>query len=172
PRERFCVNCGGALVRRHHEGRIRPLCPRCGWVLFKNPASASAVAILMGNRLVMVRRRLPPCPGAWCLPAGFQEHDESPEETAVREVREETNLEIRLHALHAVYFSTAVRGKNTVVHVYLATATGGSMLPGDDAAAVKAFPLNRLPKRIAFRKQLAVIDYLRKRIRGSRRIQG
>jgi ADP-ribose pyrophosphatase YjhB (NUDIX family) len=96
------------------------------------------------------------------LPAGFQEYDEGPEETAVREVKEETNLDIRLLRLHKVYFSTAHRGKNTVVHVYLAERVGGAMRPGDDVSAVRAFPLDRLPSRIAFKSHLEVIAHIKK----------
>jgi len=162
PSENFCMRCGARLVRARREGRVRHACRRCGWIYFKNPASASAAAIVWDGRVVLVKRRVPPHAGSWCLPAGFQEYDEGPEETAVREVKEETNLDIRLLRLHKVYFSTAHRGKNTVVHVYLAERVGGAMRPGDDVSAVRAFPLDRLPSRIAFKSHLEVIAHIKK----------
>jgi 8-oxo-dGTP diphosphatase len=71
--EKFCIRCGARLVRVRMEGRFRPSCRRCGWIYFKNPASASAVAIVSGHKGVLVKRKVPPHVGSWCLPAGFQE---------------------------------------------------------------------------------------------------
>jgi ADP-ribose pyrophosphatase YjhB (NUDIX family) len=156
------MRCGARLVRAKREGRVRHACRRCGWIYFKNPASASAVAIVSEGRVVLVKRRVPPHVGSWCLPAGFQEYDEGPEETAVREVKEETNLDIRLQRLHTVFFSTAHPGKNTVVHVYLGEKVGGAMRPGDDVSAVRLFPLDKLPSRIAFTSHLKVIRHIAK----------
>lgn len=165
--EKFCMSCGSRLVRRDHEGKERPLCEKCGWVYFKNPACASAVAIVKDGKLVLVKRGVPPHRGSWCLPSGFEEYDESPEETAVREAKEETNLDIRLLGLYKTYFSDSHPGKNTVVHVYLAEAVGGEMKPGDDATDVGAFPLDDLPAKIAFRAHLEIIEQIRKRERKS-----
>lgn len=137
------------------------MCRRCGWVYFKNPASASAVAIISSGEVVLVKRKVPPYPGKWCLPAGFQEYHESPEETAVREAKEETNLEIRLLGLHRVFFSNAHPGKNTVVHVYLAEPVSGTMKAGDDASDVKVFSLDRLPSGIAFRSHIETLRQIR-----------
>lgn len=159
-RENYCMRCGEKLVHKAHEGRARPVCGECGWVFFKNPASASAVAIVIDGALVLVKRRVPPHAGDWCLPAGFEEYDESPEEAAVREAKEETNLDIRLLGLQRVYFSNSHPGRNTVVHVYLAESVGGEMAPGDDALEVRAFPLDALPERIAFRAHLEIIAQL------------
>jgi 8-oxo-dGTP diphosphatase len=161
--ENFCMRCGARLVRARRQGSLRHVCRRCGWIYFKNPASASAVAIVSDGRVVLVKRRVPPHVGSWCLPAGFQEYDESPEETAVREVKEETNLDIRLLRLHKVYFSTAAPGKNVVVHLYLAERTGGSMRPGDDVSAARTYPLDRLPSRIAFQSHIEAIAHIRKK---------
>lgn len=155
---RFCMRCGQLLTHRHCEGVLRPLCEKCGWIFYRNPASASAAVIPLPPGVVLIKRSIPPFPGSWCLPAGFQEYDESPEEAAIREVKEETNMEVRLERLLKVYFSTMYPGKNTVVHIYLARHVGGVMRAGDDAAEVAAFPLDRLPENIAFKSHLKVIE--------------
>jgi ADP-ribose pyrophosphatase YjhB (NUDIX family) len=161
--ENFCMRCGARLVRIRMEGRLRPVCRRCGWIHFKNPASASAVAIVSKRRVVLVKRKVPPHVGSWCLPAGFQEYDEGPEETAVREVKEETNLDVRILKLHKVFFSTAHPDTHAVVHVYLGEKVSGQMRAGDDVSAVRMFPLDRLPSRLAFKSHLEVIKQIRKK---------
>lgn len=163
---KYCMNCGDRLARRKSHGRTRAVCGGCGSIYFKNPASASAAVVLRDGGVVLVRRKLPPNPGSWCLPAGFQEYDESPEETAVRETKEETNLDIRILGLGKVFFSTAFPGKNTVVHVYRAECAGGVLRPGDDASEVAVFPINRLPRDFAFASHHELIMELVRRFQG------
>ena len=159
--ENFCIRCGSKLVRVRIEGRPRPVCRSCGWIFFKNPASASAVAIVSGQKVVLVKRKVPPHVGSWCLPAGFQEYDEGPEETAVREVKEETNLDVRIRKLHKIFFSTAHPDTHAVVHVYIGEKTGGRMRPGGDVSAVRMFPIDKLPSCMAFKSHLDVIEHIK-----------
>ncbi|MEJ2745847.1 MAG: NUDIX hydrolase [bacterium] len=163
--ENFCMRCGARLVRVRMEGRLRPVCRRCGWIHFKNPASASAVVIISEGRVVLVKRKVPPHVGSWCLPAGFQEYDEGPEETAVREVKEETNLDVQIQKLHKIFFSTAHPDTHAVVHVYFGEKVGGQMRPGDDVSSVRMFPLDKLPSRVAFKSHLEVIEQFKEKRR-------
>ncbi len=57
------------------------------------------VVVWRGDRLLLIRRGKPPMRGRWSLPGGRQELGETVRETAIREVREETGVEIRLGAL-------------------------------------------------------------------------
>ena len=60
---------------------------------YQNPACAAAGAVVDGDgRVLLIRRRIAPFRGDWALPAGYQEIDEDPRETALREVREETGI--------------------------------------------------------------------------------
>ena len=49
-----------------------------------------------GDEVLLIQRGKPPRLGAWSLPGGAQELGETVRETAVREVREETNIEIEV----------------------------------------------------------------------------
>ena len=89
-RAKHCPLCGAALVLAEVGGRERPSCSACSFVLYRNPASAAAGAVLDGGgRVLLVRRGIEPFRGDWALPAGYQEVDETPEQTAVREVHED-----------------------------------------------------------------------------------
>jgi ADP-ribose pyrophosphatase YjhB (NUDIX family) len=86
----------------------------------------------------------------WNLPGGRSEPGEAPWETAVRETREETGLEIRLTGLSGVYIKTA---DNSMVFCFTAEVVGGALTTGPEAAAFATFapgeePANTLPKHL------------------------
>ena len=161
-RPRFCPQCGGALVRRDDRGHPRPTCPRCGFIYYRNPAPAAGVIAVDQRGVLMVKRRWPPRPRAWCLPAGFMEYGETPTRCAVREMREETGLEARLTGLFGVYAGHDDPRVRAVLVLYTARIDGGRLEPGDDALEARWFPLDRLPRRIAFAAhRRALEDYAR-----------
>lgn len=114
---------------------------------------------LPGRGIVLVQRRNPPL--GWALPGGFVDLGESCEAAAVREMREETGLDVELTALLGVYSDPGrdPRG-HTASAVYTAQALDPSRLrAGDDAAAVAVFPLGALPP-LAFDHGRIVRDYV------------
>lgn len=102
----------------------------------------------MEGGLVLVRRKFEPYVDWWCLPGGFMEHTEHPEDSAKREVLEETGLHIEIDRLVGAH--SPGRGINVVILFYLARPASGILAPGDDASEVRAFKLNEVPDNIAF----------------------
>ena len=147
---RFCPRCSHALEPRSEHGTMRPTCPQCGFIWYRNPVPAAGVLIVEDGRVLLVRRKFDPRAGAWCLPAGFMESGETPQQTAVRELREETGIEARLTALFDVYAGFDDPRVRAVLILYRAERTGGSLRPGDDAIDARWFPLGELPADIAF----------------------
>jgi 8-oxo-dGTP pyrophosphatase MutT (NUDIX family) len=93
----------------------------------------------------------------WCLPKGHPELGETLQQTAVREVAEETGIQARpLAALGSVdyWFSVEGRRVHKVVHHFLLEAIGGTIsVEGDpDREAVDAewVPLKDLETRLTF----------------------
>ncbi|MBN1485342.1 MAG: GNAT family N-acetyltransferase [Chloroflexia bacterium] len=148
---RFCPRCGHELELREQSGRLRPVCPACSLVLYHNPVPGVAVIVQMEEGILLVRRREPPQAGGWCFPAGFVEADESIEMAAVRECREETGLEAKVLDLVGVYsFGEEDPAGGGIVTFYSADVVGGRLQAGDDAADVRVFPPDDMP-RLAFR---------------------
>lgn len=145
-----CLQCGGVLAARPLDGRTREACPRCGWVRYVNPVPAVAAVVRLEGGVLLVKRAVDPRAGWWCLPAGFEEVDESPEEACVRETREETGLEVRVRRLQGVYYGADDPRARVVLIVYEAEAVGGRLAAGDDATDARVFPLGALPPDIAF----------------------
>ena len=130
-RAAFCLICGTGLTLGNWFGRPRKRCPQCGFTVFENTATAAAAVVARGREVLLVRRRIEPGRGLWAFPAGFQDYGETPAQTAVRETREETGLDIQVRRLLDVVHSTdnPVRFVNLVV--YLATVVAGELRAGD-----------------------------------------
>jgi 8-oxo-dGTP diphosphatase len=129
---------------------MRPTCPACDFIWYRNPVPAAGVLLVEDGRVLLVRRKFDPRAGSWCLPAGFMESGETPEETAVRELFEETGLEARLTGLFHVYAGFDDPRVRAVLILYTAERIGGTLVPGDDAIEAEWFPLASPPADIAF----------------------
>jgi 8-oxo-dGTP diphosphatase len=174
PEARYCALCGTRMRPKREHGVMRPTCPRCGFIAYRNPAPACGVLITRNGRVLLARRAHEPRLGAWGIPAGFMEYGEHPETTAVREVREETGLVVKLRGLFGVYAGRDDPRTRAVLILYRARETGGRLQAGDDASEVGFFPLDRLPKPLAFKAhQEALRDFRRAIARnaGSRRLK-
>jgi ADP-ribose pyrophosphatase YjhB (NUDIX family) len=151
------------MVRRDDHGHMRPTCPRCGHIDYRNPVPAAGV-ILPGPRgVLLVKRKYDPRAGEWCLPAGFMEYGETPEHCAVRELHEETGLRARLTGLFGVYAGFDDPRVRAVLILYTAERTGGRLRAGDDAIEAGYKPLARLPRRIAFAAHRHALEDFRRR---------
>jgi 8-oxo-dGTP diphosphatase len=156
----YCPHCGGTMARREDGDRERPACPACGYVQYLNPSPAAAAIIMRDGEVCLVKRRFPPREGMWTLPAGFMEYDEEIEQTAVREVKEETNLDVRITSLFAVHTGVLPPDRPVLLVVYRVEELGGILRAGDDAKEVGFYALDGLPGPIAFaahRKVLAAL---------------
>ncbi len=140
----YCHRCGERLVEREVAGRLRPSCESCGQTVFLDPKVAVVVvATDGGGEILMVKRAIEPMMGRWSLPAGYVDRGEVVEEAAIREVREETGVEVRLDSLLGMYSS---RGAPVILVAYAATVTAGVAAPGDEAQDVAYFPVDGLPE--------------------------
>ena len=156
-RAAFCPQCGTAMKVAEVHGRMREVCPACEFILFRNPVPGVGVLVEIEDDLVLIRRGQPPFVGRWALPSGFIEEDESVEQAAVRECKEETGLEIELIELFGVYSFPEGPVQSGIIIFYRARPVGGDLRAGDDAQEVAVFAPADLPSDVAFRTHREVL---------------
>jgi 8-oxo-dGTP diphosphatase len=96
--------------------------------------------------VLLVKRRDDPYQGRWALPGGFKRPDETLDEAAIRELREETGVVAPAHlAQFGAYGDPGRDPRTNVVTVgYLAvTPDVGSILAGTDADEAQLWPVAR-----------------------------
>src|SRR5699024_5614114 len=72
-------------------------CFNCGMEFYQNIATAVAIIIEKDNKILFTVRNNDPKKGLLGLPGGFVDPDETAEESAARETKEEINLDIAPH---------------------------------------------------------------------------
>ena len=151
--DKFCAGCGARLALRRDEGRLRPVCPSCGRMVYYDPKLATACAIEREGRTLMVRRAVQVGYGLWSMPGGYVDRGEVVEAAAAREVWEETGLLVTAQRLIGV-FSDA--GNPVVVVAYAATEEGGTLAAGPECLDVGFFASDALPP-LAFPRDAEII---------------
>lgn len=159
---RFCSRCGGPMSMRRIDDHVRAVCDRCGFVAYRNPAPAAGVILVESGSVLLVQRKFEPRAGMWTLPAGFVEYDEHVEECAVRETKEETNLDVVLDGLFGAYMAMDDPRVRVVLLLYKCHRVGGDVRAGDDASDARFFPLNQTPQGIAFKAHEQALEDLRR----------
>ncbi|MEU7785952.1 MULTISPECIES: NUDIX domain-containing protein [unclassified Amycolatopsis] len=81
------------------------------------------------GRLLLIRRRNDPGSGQWSLPGGRVEPGETDEQAVIRELREETGLDV----IPGTVIGSVRRGPYLIFD-YACAVTGGELTAGDDAS--------------------------------------
>lgn len=136
-------------------------CPNCSEpvTMYRNPVPTVDIVIydpLQG--IVLIERANEPY--GWALPGGFIDYGETCESAAIREAKEETNLDVVLTELIGVYSDPARDPRHHTMSVaYAANAKDISeLVAGDDAQNARFFSLDALPA-IVFDHNVIIGDF-------------
>lgn len=167
-RYRYCPACGAPLSQDAHE-RQHLHCVSCNWRQYQNPAPGVVIVIPDGDSVLLGKRTSRSfAPGKWCLPGGFVEFDEDFLSAAIREVREETGLQVAIRSILSVVSNFLAAELHTLVVVLLAEVVGGKLAAGDDIEELQWAPLRGPFPDLAFEADRHIIErYARTRLEGA-----
>ena len=119
---------------------------------YKYPRPAvTADCVVIANetmpRVLLVQRGIEPFKDSWAFPGGFMNMDETTEQCAIRELEEETGLQItELHQIGAYSKVDRDPRGRTITVAYLAMIDKPVAVTGqDDAAKAEWWPINAFP---------------------------
>lgn len=101
-----------------------------------------SVAIKWENRVLFVQETKPVNYGCWNLPGGHVEFGETLHQAAVREVAEETGLEVTLSHLVRIYTGIRQPDSHAIRFVFTAKPQNNLAVAGADILAVRWFDLD------------------------------
>ena len=162
PDYQFCPVCGHALhaelLKSSEPERL--VCNHCNFVFYLDPKVVTGVIGTIDGKIVLLRRGIEPSYGKWAFPGGYVDRGETLENAAIRETKEEVNLDVEIEALLNVY---SYRGEPVIVIVYVVRIVGGELCPGDETIEVKTFSPKEIPwQELAFSSTRdALLDYVK-----------
>ena len=114
-------------------------------------------------KVLLIQRGNMPFKGGWAVPGGFMNMDETTEQCAIRELEEETGLQVlKVHQIGAYSKVDRDPRGRTVTVAYLAVVDEPMAVNGqDDAAKAEWWPLSNLP-HLAFDHYDILQDAIRK----------
>lgn len=156
----FCPSCGS----KHFESRDEKSkqCATCGFIFYLNASSATVGLIINDkNELLVATRAKDPAKGTFDLPGGFVDLDETVETGMIREIKEETNLDVTaLKYLFSIpnHYIYADFQYFTVDMVFRCTVSGfDKMQASDDVASLQFIPIQELNEATFGLKSISIL---------------
>jgi 8-oxo-dGTP diphosphatase len=159
---RFCPRCGGDLEKR----LVKPtepkrlVCLNCSFIFYQDPKVVVGTIFNLNGGVVLLKRGVEPAVGKWVFPGGYVDRGESVQEAAIRETKEESQIDVKLGPLLNVY--SYPRSPNVII-VYLAEVVSGELAAGDESVEARVFTAEEIPwENLAFDSTRdALNDYIK-----------
>jgi len=130
--------------------------------VYQNPIPTVDIIIEIESKgIVLIKRKNPP--HGWALPGGFVDYGESLEEAAVREAKEETDLDVKLTEQFHTYSDPKRDPRHHSISIVYIAKTKGIPQAKDDAIEIGIFNESNLPDEIAFDHRSILKDYFKSR---------
>jgi 8-oxo-dGTP diphosphatase len=160
-RYKYCPFCGTELVLEVKGGRQRPSCANCGFTQFTNPAPGVVVVVEKDRHVLLGKRRGTYGEGKWGLPQGYIEFDEDFLTAAIREVKEETGLDVEIKSILNVASNKLTSKLHTLAIILLAGVVGGELCADDDLDTLEWVSLSDPLPEMAFEADTLIIERYR-----------
>jgi ADP-ribose pyrophosphatase YjhB (NUDIX family) len=141
---RFCPRCGGDLEKRVVKTTEpeRLVCLNCSFIFYQDPKVVASTLFTFEGGIVLLKRGVEPALDKWVFPGGYVDRGETVQDAAVRETREECQVEVELGPLLNVY---SYRRSPSVIVVYTAQVLSGKPAAGDECVEARTFAVEKIP---------------------------
>jgi ADP-ribose pyrophosphatase YjhB (NUDIX family) len=129
----------------------------------ERPAIGVGGVVWKGDEVLLIQRGKDPGKGRWSLPGGHQEWGETVADAVIREIREETGVEVMVGALIDVVDALISGDAGTLAYHftllnYRCDWVSGDVVAGDDAADAKWFNPKDLTRLGLWEETIRVIE--------------
>ena len=157
-----CPKCGSNRFTVNDEKSKH--CADCGFTYYANPASATAAFIVRDGCLLVARRAKEPARGTLDLPGGFADMYEDAEQGIIREIKEETGLDVTATPVYLFSIPNRYLYSGMTIHTldmfFIAEVAPDAVPhPADDAAELFWIPITDVnPKDFGLRSISQAVD--------------
>jgi ADP-ribose pyrophosphatase YjhB (NUDIX family) len=117
---KYCPNCGTPTIKIIDGGRERDACPNKDFVQYAKVTLGVGALVYRNQTALIVERGIPPV-GLWTIPSGFVEQDDNIHTAIIRELKEETALDVLPQGI--VFLRNAIgEEENSMYCVFLCAA--------------------------------------------------
>jgi len=144
---KYCSSCGNENIYSYIDGNNRYHCKSCHAIHYENPKPTATIICMDDSKILLAKRAFEPSKGEWGLPGGFMELNETLNEAASRELKEETNLKGEVTSiLSTCSHHGSIFGDILLICVTMDVTDFSKIKAGDDAEELAFFDINDLPE--------------------------
>lgn len=118
------------------------------------------VIIEMDKKILLIRRKNRPFKNMLALPGGKIEPNETIEDAAIREAKEETNIDVRLKSVLGIYSNASRDPRKIITTVFIGEPKNKNFKAGSDALEIGWYNMNKKNLNLAFDHNKIISDYL------------
>jgi len=160
----YCSNCGTSVLFTP-AGKWPQTCGRCQTVFYNNPKPVAIVIQPVGSSgVLLVRRGIEPKVGELCLPGGYIDHGETWQEGAVRELREETGVEVKADDLVLISVNSSSDRSNMLICCAAPNVRAHQLEMFEPNSEVTELVVTKNPIELAFPTHTQMLAYALARI--------
>ena len=109
----------------------------------EQPKISVDIIVKYQQGIILIERKFEPF--GWGLPGGFINYGESAEDAAIREAKEETNLDVEIERQFHVYSDPKRDKRAHIITIVFIAAGKGKLKAGDDAKNIKICKIDDIP---------------------------